>query len=94
MASSRWGALASFGARAFPGTERIYGTAGNSFIAVVEFGDRVRAKSLLAGGQSNDPNSPHFDDQAQRYVDREFKDVAFYREDVEQRAQRSYSPGE
>ncbi|HBX38066.1 MAG TPA: hypothetical protein DEG76_12560, partial [Pseudohongiella sp.] len=68
--------------------------AGNSFIAVVEFGDRVRAKSLLAGGQSNDPNSPHFDDQAQRYVDREFKDVAFYREDVEQRAQRSYSPGE
>jgi len=93
MASSRWGALASFGARAFPGTNRIYGTAGNSFIAVVEFGEKVRARSLLAGGQSGDPASPHFDDQAQRYVDREFKDVAFYREDVEQRAQRSYHPG-
>jgi len=94
MASSRWGALASFGARAYPGTNRIYGSSGNSFIAVVEFGDRVRAKSLLAGGQSSDPASPHFDDQAQRYVDREFKDVAYYREDVEQRAQRSYHPGE
>ena len=94
MASSRWGALASFGARAFPGTNRIYGTAGNSFIAVVEFGEKVRARSLLAGGQSGDPASPHFDDQAQRYVDREFKDVAFYREDVEQRAQRSYHPGQ
>lgn len=93
MASSRWGALASFGARAFPGTDRIYGNSGNSFVAVVEFGDRVRAKSMLAGGQSADPRSPHFDDQAQRYVDRQFKDVAFYREDVEARAQRRYHPG-
>lgn len=94
MASSRWGALASFGARAYPGTNRIYGSSGNSFVAVVEFGDRVRAKSLLAGGQSSDPASPHFDDQAQRYVDREFKDVAYYREDVEARAVRTYHPGQ
>lgn len=94
MASSRWGALASFGARAFPGTNRIYGNSGNSFVAVVEFGERVRAKSMLAGGQNANPESPHFDDQAQRYIDREFKDVAFYREDVEARAVRSYSPGE
>jgi acyl-homoserine-lactone acylase len=94
MASSRWGALASFGARAFPGTNRIYGNSGNSFVAVVEFGERVRAKSMLAGGQNANPDSPHFDDQAQRYIDREFKDVAFYREDVEARAVRSYSPGE
>ena len=94
MASSRWGALASFGARAYPGTNRIYGSSGNSFVAVVEFGDRVRAKSLLAGGQSSDPASPHFDDQAQRYVDREFKDVAYYRDDVEARAVRTYHPGQ
>ena len=94
MASSRWGALASFGARAFPGTNRIYGNSGNSFVAVVEFGDRVEAISILAGGQSSDPSSPHFDDQAQRYVDREFKTVAFYPEDVIARAQRRYHPGE
>jgi acyl-homoserine lactone acylase PvdQ len=93
MASARWGALASFGARAYPGTQKIYGSSGNSFIAVVEFGDKVRAKTMLAGGQSSDPESPHFDDQAQRYVDREFKEAAFYREDVERRAQRSYTPG-
>jgi acyl-homoserine lactone acylase PvdQ len=94
MGSGRWGALASFGARTGPGTKRIYGTSGNSFVAVVEFGDKVRAKTLLAGGQSGDPASPHFTDQAQRYVDREFKDVAYYREDVEKRARRRYRPGE
>jgi acyl-homoserine lactone acylase PvdQ len=94
MASGNWGALASFGADRFPGTRRIYGTSGNSFVAVVEFGDKVSAKTLLAGGQSGHPDSPHFDDQAQRYVDREFKEVAFYREDVERRATRTYHPGE
>ena len=94
MASGRWGALASFGARRYPGTKRIYGTSGNSFVAVVEFGDKVKAKSMLAGGQSGDPESPHFDDQAQRYADREFKDVAYYREDVERRASSTYHPGD
>jgi acyl-homoserine-lactone acylase len=93
MASGNWGALASFGAKRYPGTRRIYGTSGNSFIAVVEFGDKVRARSLLAGGQSGDADSPHFDDQAQRYVDREFKEVAYYREDVERRAEATYHPG-
>jgi acyl-homoserine lactone acylase PvdQ len=94
MASGKWGALASFGAKSYKGSKRIYGTSGNSFVAVVEFGDRVKAKSMLAGGQSGHPGSPHFYDQAQRYVDREFKDVAYYREDVEKRATRTYHPGE
>ncbi len=94
MASGDWGALASFRARRYQGTKRIYGTSGNSFVAVVEFGDKVIAKTMLAGGQSGDPDSPHFDDQSQRYVDREFKDVAYYREDVEARAVRTYHPGD
>jgi acyl-homoserine lactone acylase PvdQ len=93
MASSYWGALAAFGNRGKLTTRRIYGTRGNSFVAAVEFGDKVRAKTLLAGGQSGDPDSPHFDDQAQRYVDGEFKDAAFYREDVERRAKQTYHPG-
>jgi len=93
MASGRWGALAAFGAKSYNGTKRIYGYRGNSFVAVVEFGDKVKAKSLLAGGESGHPGSPHFDDQAQRYVDRQFKDVAYYREDVEKRATRTYHPG-
>ncbi len=94
MASSRWGALASFGARSYNGSKRIYGTSGNSFVAVVEFGDSVKAKSMLAGGESGDPDSPHFADQAQRYADMQFKDVAYYRSDVEKRAERRYHPGD
>jgi acyl-homoserine lactone acylase PvdQ len=94
MASGNWGALASFGARRYEGTKKLYGTSGNSFVAVVEFGEKVKAKSLLAGGQSSDPDSPHFDDQAQRYADRQFKDVAYYRDDVDARAVRTYQPGD
>ena len=93
MATARWGALAAYGAKRFGDTRRLYGYRGNSFVAVVEFGDRVRAKSILAGGQSNDPDSPHFDDQAERYVNRDFKEVAYYREDVEARARERYRPG-
>jgi acyl-homoserine lactone acylase PvdQ len=94
MASGNWGALASFGSRGVTGTKKIYGTYGNSFVAVVSFGEKVKAKSLLAGGQSGDPASPHFFDQGQRYANGQFKDVAFYREDVERRAERTYHPGE
>jgi acyl-homoserine lactone acylase PvdQ len=94
MASSLWGALASYGARRGENTKRQYGTSGNSFVAVVEFGDKVKAKSMLAGGQSGDPNSPHFDDQAQRYADGKFKEVAYYRDDVEKRAEKTYHPGD
>ncbi|MBT8083244.1 MAG: acylase [Gammaproteobacteria bacterium] len=93
MANSRWGALADFGAKRFDGTKRLYGSNGNSFVAVVEFGDRVRARSILVGGQSNDPDSPHFDDQAPLYAAHEFKEVAFYRDDVEHRAEERYRPG-
>lgn len=94
FASGRWGALAAYGARYDNNTEKIYGTRGNSFVAVVEFGKKVKAKSMLAGGQSGNPDSPHFDDQAQRYANGNFKTVAFYREDVERRAKSSYRPGE
>jgi acyl-homoserine lactone acylase PvdQ len=94
MASASWGALASFGTRFGANTKRQYGTSGNSFVAVVEFGEKVKAKSLLAGGQSGHPTSPHFDDQSQRYAAGLFKEVAFYREDVEKRAKATYRPGE
>ena len=86
--------MASFGTRQGENTKRIYGVGGNSFVAVVEFGDKVEAKTLLAGGQSGDPESVHFDDQAQRYADAKFKTVAFYKEDVLKRAVSTYHPGE
>jgi acyl-homoserine-lactone acylase len=59
----------------------------------VEFGPRVRAKSVLAGGVHSDPNSPYFFNQAERYATGAFKDVNFYREDVERHAVRTYQPG-
>jgi acyl-homoserine-lactone acylase len=92
--SSRWGSLASFGARTYPGTTRMYGTNGNSFVAVVEFGDRVRAKAVTAGGLSGEPSSIHFDDQASRYASGDLRDVYFYRDDVEAHKEREYHPGE
>ena len=92
-ASGRWGALAAYGARYSNNTKKIYGTRGNSFVAVVEFGEKVRAKSLLAGGQSGDPKSRHFDDQVELYAEGLFKEVPYYREDVLKRAIVTYQPG-
>ena len=92
LASGTWGALASYGATKKVGTKRIYGTSGNSFVAVVEFGEKVRAKSLLAGGQSSDPTSKHFDDQVGLYASGTFKEVFYYKEDVRNNALKSYKP--
>ncbi|NNF34405.1 MAG: acylase [Saprospiraceae bacterium] len=93
FASGRWGSLASYGSRVYPDTKKWYGTSGNSFVAFVEFGDSIVARSILTGGQSGNPESPHFDDQAEMYTKAQFKDVAFYRKDVEKRAEAVYSPG-
>ncbi len=92
--SARWGSLASFGAAPREGTRRWYGTSGNSFVAVVEFGERLRAVAVTAGGLNNDPASPHFNDQAERYAAGDLRPVRFYREDVEAAARRTYRPGE
>ncbi len=92
--SSMWGALSAYGSRTYPGTKQWYGTGGNSFVAVVEFGDSLKAKAIVTGGQSGDPSSPHFNDQAEMYRKGEFRDVLFYRSDIEQAAERTYKPGE
>lgn len=94
FASANWGSLAAFGMVAKQKTKRIYGDRGNSFVAVVEFGPRVRAKSILAGGNSNNPASKHFADQAEMYSRGEFKDVLFYKEDIEKNLERKYHPGQ
>ncbi|HEX3374043.1 MAG TPA: acylase [Edaphobacter sp.] len=91
--SSLWGSLASFGARPYPGTKKWYGTSGNSFVAVVEFGEKVRAKAVTAGGASGNPASPHFNDQAKRYSTGDLRDVYFYRSDLKNHIEREYHPG-
>ena len=92
--SSTWGMLPSFNSRTFPGTKKRYGYNGNSFIAAVEFGKRIKAKSLLAGGESGHEDSPHFFDQGEAYAKGRFKDVLFYKEDVLKHAEKTYHPGE
>lgn len=94
FASSQWGMLPSFVSRTFPGTKKRYGYNGNSFVCAVEFGKKIKAKSLLTGGQSGNENSKHFDDQALMYTKGIFKDVLFYKEDVMKHAEKTYHPGE
>lgn len=92
--SAQWGSLASFGARRYPGTKRYYGTSGNSFVAVVEFGPRLRAWAVTAGGASGHPDSPHFNDQAERYANGDLRPVYFYPEDLKGHIERRYKPGQ
>ncbi|MGH9384178.1 MAG: penicillin acylase family protein [Vicinamibacterales bacterium] len=91
--SSRWGSLASFGARIYPGTKKMYGSSGNSFVAAVEFGDKVRARAVTAGGLNSDPKSKHFNDQAERYATGNLREVYFYREQLQGHTEREYRPG-
>jgi len=91
--SAVWGSLASFGARAYPGTKKWYGTSGNSFVAVVEFGEKVRARAVTAGGESGNPTSRHFNDEAQRYSTGNLRDVYFYRAELQGHTEREYHPG-
>lgn len=91
--SSAWGSLAAFAAKTYPGTKKRYGSVGNSFVAVVEFGKRVKARSVVTGGQSSKPGTAHFTDQAPLYCAGQFKDVLFYPEDVRQHVEKTYHPG-
>jgi acyl-homoserine-lactone acylase len=91
--SAQWGSLASFGARSYDNTKRYYGTSGNSFVAVVEFGPKLRAWAVMAGGQSGDTKSPHFADQAKRYAAGALRPVYFYPHDLTGHVARRYSPG-
>jgi acyl-homoserine-lactone acylase len=92
--SAQWGSLASYGARSYANTKRYYGTSGNSFVAVVEFGPRLRAWAVMAGGQSGDPASKHFADQAQRYASGQLRPVYFHPADLKGHVVRRYVPGQ
>jgi acyl-homoserine-lactone acylase len=94
LASSAFGELPSFVSRVMPTTKKRYGYSGNSFVAAVEFGKRLTARTIVTGGESSDPASPHFSDQAAMYLTGQFKDVFFYKEDVEKNVEKRYRPGE
>ena len=91
--SATWGSLASFGARAYPGTKKWYGSSGNSFVAVVQFGKRVHAMAVTAGGESGDPSSRHFNDEAKRYATGDLREVYFYPWQLKGHTEKKYHPG-
>jgi len=91
--AATWGSLASYSARAYSNTKKWYGTSGNSFVAAVEFGPRVRARAVTAGGESGDPASKHFNDQATRYATGNLREVYFYRDQLKGHVEREYQPG-
>lgn len=91
---SRWGSLASYSSRPYPNTKQWYGDGGNSFVAVVEFGPKVQAWAVTAGGESGDPKSSHFDDEAVRYSTGNLREVYFYRDQLKGHTEREYHPGQ
>ena len=91
--SSKWGSLPAFESKRYDNTLKRYGYSGSSFIAAVSFGKKVEAKTIITGGQSRYANSIHFTDQAQKYIDGDFKNIHFYKEDVLAHAVTSYKPG-
>lgn len=91
--SSTFGSLAAFGAKPYPGTKKWYGFKGNTFVAVVEFGDKVKARAVTAGGESGHPQSRHFSDQVDRYSTGNLRDVYFYPEQLKGHTERTYHPG-
>lgn len=91
--SSKWGQLPAFESRRMEGTIKRYGFSGNSFVAAVSFGKKVEAKTIITGGQSRFSNNIHFTDQAEGYIQGNFKNIHFYKEDVLRHAVTSYNPG-
>jgi acyl-homoserine-lactone acylase len=66
---------------------------GDGWVLAVEFGEVPRARSVLAYGQSPDPDHPHCCDQLDLFVDGRMKEVAFTAEAVDRAAVRRYRPG-
>ena len=92
-ASAIWGCLPSFNSSYFMGSKKRYGYSGNSFVCAVEFGEKVKAKSILAGGNSGNVNSQDFNNQGEMFTKGKFKDVFFYKEDIKKNAVKVYNPG-
>ena len=94
FADGNFGSLASVRSMPREGTKRWYGDYGNSFVAIVEFGPRVRARAITAGGESGDPKSPHFNDQAGRYSAGALRPVYFYADELKDHVEWTYRPGD
>jgi acyl-homoserine-lactone acylase len=91
--SAQWGSIASY-ATIHDTTKKWYGVSGNSVIAAVEFGPKVKALMATVGGESGDPKSPHFTDQANAYITGKLQPVFFYPDEYKAHAEKTYHPGD
>jgi penicillin amidase len=91
---SSLGSLFAFGNGQTRGQKKFYGTRGNTYTAVIEFGPRIKARSIMYFGQSANSSSSHYLDQAPLYAAGTFKDAWYYKNDVLKHAERTYHPGE
>jgi acyl-homoserine-lactone acylase len=94
FADGNFGSLASFKSDRRPGTKKWYGYHGNSFVAIVEFGHKVKARAVKVGGESGHSDSRHFSDQIQRYASGDLREVYFWPEQLRGHVERTYRPGE
>ena len=76
-----------------PDGKLVAGT-GDGWVLAVEFGNIPRAYSVLAYGQSPNPDSPWHADQAAMFARGEMKKVAFTARDIERQTVSRYRPGE
>jgi acyl-homoserine-lactone acylase len=67
---------------------------GDGWVLAVEFAAEPRAYSILAYGQSPDPESPWHDDQAALFAANRMKRVSWSEADILNAAVESYRPGE
>jgi penicillin amidase len=77
-----------------PMQKREYAVAGDTYVAIVEFGPRVRAAAVHTFGASGDPRSPHFADQAPLFARGHFRPAWFSLADIRANAERAYHPGD
>jgi len=88
------GIIFNVGTRTGPDGRHRYGVRGHTWVSVVDFGERPEARSIVTFGQSADPASPHWFDQASLFAVGRFKPAWFTREEVDADAQHRYHPGD
>ncbi len=62
---------------------RMRATGGDSYVATIEFGPAVRARSLVSYGNASQPGSPHIGDQIELFAKKQLKPVWLSRAEIE-----------
>jgi len=61
---------------------KAYAVGGDSYVAVTEFGEKVKAKVLLSYGNASQPGSKHIGDQLELLSEKQLRPALLTKEDV------------